>query len=224
MLTRLKQFKERHPFTALMMVAIFIRLIVVIFVPGFGSNNDIQQPSLIQNFLDWLKEAIGLSGSRKVMIVSRMFYAFISLFTVAMIYRICDLLSNKSNAWIMALIPTICCIMPSFGIIENVSAFLGLPLVLYGSNIVLRQEVLRRANYTENVHRSSFLIAGIMLGLGICVWFESALIALSILLVLLLKRNAKGALMTFIGIAFVLIIVYVILLILKVNPLIFINI
>lgn len=224
MLTRLKQFKERHPFTSLMIVAIVVRFIVVLFAPGFGSNHDIQQPSLIQNFLDWLKDAIGLSGSFRVMAVSRIFYAFISLFIVAMIYRICDLLSNKSNAWVMALIPTICCIMPSFGIIENVSAFLGLPLILYGSNIILRQEVLRRANCTENVHRTSYLIAGIMLGIGICVWFESALIALSILLVLTLKRNSKGVLMTFIGMAFVLVIIFVLLLILNVNPWSFINI
>ena len=220
----LKTFKEKHPFTTLMLIAIAVRIIAVAFVPAFGSHQELQHPSLIHDFLEWFKNVIGLSGSPKVQFVSRAFYALISLFTVSMVYRICDLIAGKNNAWIVALIPTICCIMPSFGIIENVSAFLGLPLVLYGSNIVLRQEVLRRANYTENVHRSSFLIAGIMLGLGICVWFESALIALSILLVLLLKRNAKGALMTFIGIAFVLIIVYVILLILKVNPLIFINI
>ena len=224
MLTKLKQFKERHPFLSLLTIAILVRIIAVIFVPGFGSHAEIQHPSLIQNFLDWFKEVIGLSGSHKVMVVSRIFYAIISLFTVAMIYRICDLLSNKSNAWVMALIPTICCIMPSFGIIENVSAFLGLPLVLYGSNMVLRQEVLRRANLTEQVHRTSFIIAGLLLGVGICVWLESVLVAFSILLVLLIKRNGKGALFTFIGIAFVLVIVYILLLCLKVNPLSFINI
>lgn len=224
MLTRLIQFKERHPFTALLAIAIAVRFVVIIFVPGFGSNHSIQQPSLIQHFLEWLKGAIGLTGSFKVMLVSRIFYAFISLFVVAMIYRICDLLSNKTNAWIMALIPTICCIMPSFGIISNVSAFLGLPVILYGSNIVLRQEVLRQANYADNVHRTSFLIAGIMLGLGICIWFESVFIALSIILTLLLKRNGKGAFITLIGMSFMLGIVIVMLLILNVNPWSFINI
>ena len=218
MLQQLKQFKEKHPFTALMLIAIAIRIIAVAFVPGFGSHQELQQSSLIKDFLDWLKNAIGLSGSAKVQFVSRAFYALISLFTVSIIYRICDLISGKSNAWIIALIPTICCIMPSFGIIENISAFLGLPIVLYGSNIVLRQEVLRKANLHENVHRTSFYIAGIMFGLGICVWYESALIAVSILLLLALKRNRKGLQFTFIGLIITLLLIYAILFILHINP------
>lgn len=215
---KLKTFKENHPFTTLMLIAIAVRIIAVAFVPSFGSHQELQHPSLIQDFLEWLKNAIGLSGSQKVQFVSRAFYAFISLFTISMIYRICDMIAGKYNAWIIALIPTICCIMPSFGIIENISAFLGLPLVLYGSNIVLRQEVLRKANMHENVHRTSFYIAGIMFGLGICIWYESTLIAISVLLVLALKRNKKGFKFTFIGFFFTLIIIYVILLIAHVNP------
>lgn len=218
MIQKLKTFKAGHPFTALMLIAIAVRIIAVAFIPGFGSHQELQHPSLIHDFLEWLKNAIGLSGSPKVQFVSRAFYALISLFTVSMIYRICDLISGKSNAWIIALIPTICCIMPSFGIIENISAFLGLPLVLYGSNIVLRQEVLRKANLHENVHRTSFYVAGIMFGLGICVWYESALIAVSVLLLLALKRNKKGFQFTLIGLIITLIIIYIILLIAHVNP------
>ncbi len=218
MLQQLKQFKEKHPFTALMLIAIAVRIIAVAFVPDFGSHHELQHPSLIHDFLEWLKNAIGLSGSPKVQFVSRTFYALISLFTVSMIYRICDLIAGKSNAWIIALIPTICCIMPSFGIIENICAFLGLPLVLYGSNIVLRQEVLRKANMHENVHRTSFYVAGIMFGLGIAVWYESALIALSVLLIIALKRNRKGVQFTFIGLIITLVIIYALLLILHVNP------
>ena len=214
----LKTFKEKHPFTALMLIAIAVRIIAVSFIPGFGSHQELQHPSLIHDFLEWLKSAIGLSGSPKVQFVSRAFYALISLFTVSMIYRICDLIAGKNNAWIIALIPTICCIMPSFGIIENISAFLGLPLVLYGSNIVLRQEVLRKANMHENVHRTSFYIAGIMFGLGICVWYESVLIAVSILLILALRCNGKGVKFTFIGLIITLIIIYAILLLVHVNP------
>ena len=215
---KLKTFKENHPFTALMLIAIAVRIIAVAFVPAFGSHQELQHPSLIKDILEWLKNAIGLSGSPKVQFVSRAFYALISLFTISMIYRICDLVSGKNNAWVIALIPTICCIMPSFGIIENISAFLGLPLVLYGSNIVLRQEVLRKANLHENVHRTSFYIAGIMFGLGIFIWCESALIAISVLLILALRSNKKGFWFTFIGLIITLIIIYIILLIANVNP------
>ena len=219
MLQKLKQFKERHPFTTLMLIAIAVRIFVVIFVPGFGSNRELQHPTLFIGFLDKVKSLLGVNETQGTMLLSRALYATVSLFTVSMIYRICDLASNKQNAWLLALIPAFSCVMPSFGIVENASAFLGLPLMLYGANVVLRQEVLRQNNLTENVHRTSFLIAGIMLGFGISVWFESAFIVLTILLILCIRRNFKGALMTFIGIIASIAFVWLLLIILNVNPL-----
>ena len=218
MLQRLKQFKERHPFTSLMLIAIAVRIIVVIFVPGFGSNRELQHTTLFIGFLEKMKTILGVGQSQGMMLLSRSLYALVSLFTVSMVYRICDLTSNKQNAWLLALIPAFSIIMPSFGIIENASAFLGLPLLLYGANVVLRQEVLRQNNLNENVHRTSFLIAGIMLGLGICVWYESVFIVFSILLILCVRRNPKGALMTLIGILISIVAVGLLLMALHVNP------
>ena len=216
---KLRQFKAKHPFTSLLIVAIAIRLLAVIFVPGFGSNHDIQQPSLIQAFLEWLKSKMGMGDSHGMMFLSRAFYATISLFTVSMVYRICDLLANdKNKAWNIALLPSICVIMPSFGILNDISFFLGLPLLLYGSNIVLRQQVLMNANLNEKVHRSSYLIAGLMLGLSVAVWYQSAFLVLAILVMLCVKRDYKGALMTLIGLLIALLLVWVLLMILNVNP------
>ena len=219
MLQRLKRFKEKHPFTSLMLVAILVRIIAVILVPGFGSRGELQHPTLFIAFLEKVKALLGIGDSQGMMFISRSLYAVVSLFTVSMIYRICDLTSNKQNAWLLALIPAFCCIMPSFGIIENASAFLGLPLMLYGANVVLRQEVLRQNNLSENVHRTSFLIAGLMLGLGICVWYESAFIVFSILLILCIRRNLKGALMTFMGVLTSVVALGLLLWALGVNPL-----
>ena len=221
MLQKLKQFKERHPFTSLMLIAIAVRVIVVLCVPGFGSNRELQHPTLFIGFLEKMKSLLGIgeSSSKGLMLISRALYATVSLFTVSMIYRICDLTSNKQNAWLLALIPVFSCIMPSFGIIDNASAFLGLPFMLYGANVVLRQEVLRQNNLTENVHRTSFLIAGIMLGLGICFWYESIFIVFSILVILVARRNYKGALMTLIGAIISIVAVGLLLWILDVNPL-----
>lgn len=218
MFQKLKQFKALHPFTSLILVAIVVRLIVVIFVPGFGSHRELQHPTLFIGFLDKVKSLLGVGESQGLMLLSRSLYAMVSIFTVSMIYRICDLISNKENAWLLALFPTLGIVMPSFGIIENASAFLGLPLLLYGANVVLKQEVLRQNNLNENVHRSSFLIAGLMLGFGICVWYESEFIVLCILLILCIKRNFKGALMTFIGMTLSVAFIWVLLLILNVNP------
>lgn len=219
MLQKLKQFKERHPFTTLMLIAIAVRVFVVIFVPGFGSNRELQHPTLFIGFLDKMKSILGIGQSQGMMLLSRALYAAVSLFTVSMIYRICDLTSNKQNAWLLALIPAFSCVMPAFGVIDNASAFLGLPLLLYGSNVVLRQEVLRQNNLNENVHRTSFFIAGIMLGLGICFWFESIFIVFSILVILISRRNYKGALMTLIGTISSIVAVGLLLWILDVNPL-----
>lgn len=220
MFQKLKQFKERHPFTSLMLIAIAMRIIVVIFVPGFGSNRELQHTTLFMGFLEKMKSIFGIgeSSGPGLMLLSRALYAMVSLFTVSMVYRICDLFSNKQNAWLLALIPAFSCVMPAFGIIENASAFLGLPLLLYGANVVLRQEVLRQNNLNDNVHRTSFLIAGIMLGLGICVWYESVFIVLSILLILCVRRNPKGALMTLIGVLTSIVAVGLLLMALHVNP------
>ncbi|MBQ6728760.1 MAG: hypothetical protein IJQ83_01360 [Bacteroidales bacterium] len=219
MLQKFKYFKGRHPFTSLMLIAILVRIIAVVFVPGFGSNRELQHPTLFIGFLDKAKSWFGISENQGMMLLSRSLYAMVSLFTVSMIYRICDLTSDKHSAWLLALIPAISCIMPSFGIIENASAFLALPLLLYGSNVILRQEVLRQNNLNENVHRTSFLIAGIMLGLGICFWYESAFIVLSILLILCVRRNFKGALLTFIGMTLSIAFIWLLLIILDVDPL-----
>ena len=219
MLQGLKRFKEKHPFTSLMIIAIVVRIIAVVFVPEYGSKGELQHTTLFLGFVDKIKEILGIGQTVSAKLISRSLYAIVSLFTVSMIYRICDLTSNKQNAWLLALIPAFSCIMPSFGIIENASAFLGLPLMLYGANVVLRQEVLRQNNLSENVHRTSFLIAGLMLGLGICVWYESAFIVLSILLILCIRRNFKGALMTFIGVLISVVALGLLLWALGVNPL-----
>lgn len=221
MLQKLKLFKERHPFTALMLTAIAVRILVVVLVPGFGSNREVQHTTLFIGFLEKMKSIFGIEDASGLglMFLSRALYATVSLFTVSMVYRICDLTSNKENAWLLALIPAFCIIMPSFGIIENASAFLGLPLLLYGANVVLRQEVLRQNNLSENVHRTSFLIAGLMLGFGISVWYESAFIVFCILMILCIRRNFKGALMTLIGVILSIAFVSLLLTILNVDPL-----
>ena len=219
MFQKLKLFKERHPFTALMLIAIAVRIIVVAFAQDYGSNHEVQHTTLFLGFVDKIKAIFGIGQTMSAKLISRLLYALVSLFTVSMVYRICDLTSNKQNAWLLALIPAFSCIMPSFGIIENASAFLGLPLLLYGSNVVLRQEVLRQNNLKDNVHRTSFLVAGLMLGLGICVWYESAFIVLCILLILFIRRNPKGALVTLLGIIISIVAIGLLLWALSVNPL-----
>ena len=58
-----------------------------------------------------------------------------------------------------------------------------------------------------------------MRGLGICVWYESAFIVLSILIILCIRRNFKGAVMTFIGVLISIVTLGLLLWALGVNPL-----
>lgn len=219
MIQKLKQFQIKHPFTSLMLVAIAVRVLVIIFMPGFGSNRELQHPTLFIAFLDKAKSLFGIGQTQGMMLLSRMLYAAVSLFTVSIIYRLFDLTTTKQSAWLLALIPVFSCIMPSFGIIENASAFLGLPFLLYGANVILRQEVLRLNNRHVNVHRTSFFIAGLMLGLGVCFWYESVFVVFSIMVILIIKRNYKGALLSFAGAAASIIAVGLLLWALQVNPL-----
>lgn len=221
----LKQFKAKHPFTSLLLVAIAVRILAVILLPGYGSNHDIQQDCLIQGFFDWIKHFDWVKSkmdgdmSWVIMILSRAFYATVSIFTVLMVYRICDLLANdKAKAWNIALIPTVCVIMPSFGIIDNVSFFLGLPVLLFGSNMVLRQQVLLDAKQNDKVHRTSYFIAGLMLGLSACIWYQSVFAFIAILLMLSVKRDLKGALITMLGFVIIIVLLFVLLFVLKQNP------
>jgi hypothetical protein len=58
-----------------------------------------------------------------------------------------------------------------------------------------------------------------VLGLSICFWYESLFVAISILLILCIKRRFKGMLMTLIGMVVSIAFVWLLLLLLNVDPL-----
>lgn len=221
-MNRFKQFKEAHPFTSLLLIAIVVRLAVIIFYPGYGALYEIQRPSLTRTLItdiqSWMSNS--LCGEIGLKIISRCFYCLISLLIVSFFYRICDLLTNKKQtAWILALLPVICCVMPSFGIISNPNAFLATPLMLYGGMIILRQEVLRQAEMNSSIHRTSFFIAGLALGLACCIWYQCGLIALSLLILLYLLKNRKGTWFTLLGVLASIIFIVALVFLISSNPL-----
>ena len=88
MLQRLKSFKEKHPFTSLMIIARMVRIVAVIFVPEYGSRGELQHTTLFIGFLEKIKDILGIGDSQGMMLLSRSLYAIVSLFTVSMVYRI----------------------------------------------------------------------------------------------------------------------------------------
>lgn len=219
MTNRLLNFKEKHPFTALLLAAIAVRALVVAFLPGYGSHAAMQRPSLVLAMMQKAQAGLlSICHETFVMFLSRCFYAVLSLLTVSMVYRISDLLSNKRAAWLIAIIPMICVVTPAFGIITSTNAFIGTPFLLYGFMVVLRQEVLRANHLDENVHRTSYLFAGLSLGLASCIWLPCFLAIISILLILMCICNIKGALSTLLGAFISVATIAVIMLLLGINP------
>jgi len=200
MLKKIQQFRDENPFFTVMLIALVVRLLAIFLLPFHGANLERQDTNLTSSLASHvygnLKESLSPTA---VMILGRSFYALVSMVIVALVYRITDLLSDKKKAWIVGTIAAISCIMPSFGIVYLVSTFIGLPFLLYGLLVILRQEVLRDAKHKHKLHRSSFLIAGFSLGLSVCLWRQSAFLLIGILIILLSRREHKECLLTLIG-------------------------
>jgi len=200
MIAKFNTFKEKHPFTTLLAIAIAIRIVVIICVGGYGSNASPDQ-SVTAHLTNFLRRWItGITNCPKCeMFISRLLYSAVSLITVSLFYRIVDLLSNKHNAFTIALVPAFCCIMPTFGVINNVDVFLSIIFILYGGLLILRQETLRKAQFNENLHRSSFAVAGFAFGLAFFLWTNSIFFLISLILILFGRNNPKSGLVTLAG-------------------------
>lgn len=229
---KLLHFKQQHPFTTIFLIALFLRLIAVIFSRGFGfdseqftyvgvpnawtdnvdyrlldlRNNLSSKPEGISLFYFTINycwfgflKYLGITSPTWLMFFSRLLHAMVSLLVVSFGYRIADLIADKKTAWYSALILSACWFMPYVSV-HNIAAFACTPFLMYATLIIVRQEVLRIAEFDENLHRSSFMVAGFFLGLGFSTWYQSILFIIGILLALLLLKNIKASIITLIGI------------------------
>ncbi len=229
---RLLRFKRRHQFTTVFLIALFFRIIAVIFSRGFGFSSEqfiyVGMPNAWIDNIDyrlldirnshatapegislfyfslnycwfWFLKFIGITNPSLLAFFSRLLHAMVSLLVVSFGYRITDLISGKKAAWYSALVLAACWFMPYVSV-HNIAAFACTPFLLYGTLIIIRQEVLRAAEFDENLHRSSFIVAGFFLGLGFSVWYQSLLFLIGILLSLMILKNFKASIITSIGI------------------------
>lgn len=166
--------KNRHPLASLLLTALAIRLLCLFLPDGFS---------------DGVSYTENLSG----VLIHRLFYMITSLFTIAFTYRMSELFSSKRTAWNIGAVVAFCLIRPNLSFVTDPCVFTSLPFMLYGCLIVLRQEMLRQASLNENIHRTSFIIAGMVMAVGVAVWLNACLIVLPILLILIF-RSKKSAL------------------------------
>ncbi|MDY0084368.1 MAG: glycosyltransferase family 39 protein [Bacteroidales bacterium] len=144
-------------------------------------------------FLGFLK-LLGISNPQWIMLFVRLIHALLSLLVISFGYRIASLLTEKQTAYKVALLLAVFWFMP-FLSVRNLVEVVSVPFLMYGSLIILRQELIRKKN-EPGYHRTSFLVAGFFLGLAFSVRYQTIFYAGGIGLALLLMKNWKGMLTT----------------------------
>lgn len=147
-------------------------------------------------FLSFLK-LIGISNPQTMMFFVRLIHAFLSLLIISFGYRIASLLTEKQTAYKVALLLAVLWFMP-FLSVRNLVEIVTIPFLMYGTLIILRQELIR-SKEEPGYHRTSFLVAGFFLGLAFSVRYQTLFYTGGIGLALLLLKNWKGMLTTAAG-------------------------
>jgi len=147
-------------------------------------------------FLGFLK-MLGISSPQWVMFFVRIIHVLLSLLVISFGYRIASLISTKQTAYKAALLLAVFWFMP-FLSVRNLVEMVSIPFLMYGSLIILRQELIRKGN-EPGYHKTSFLVAGFFLGLAFSVRYQTLFYTGGIGLALLILRNYKGMLTTALG-------------------------
>ncbi len=139
----------------------------------------------------------GLESPQFKMFIIRTLHALLSLLVISFGYRIACLITERKVAYKVALLLSVFWFMP-FLSVRNLVEMVTIPFIMYGTLIVLRQELIRRHN-EPGYHQTSFLVAGIFLGLGFSVRYQTIFYTGGLGLALLLSGNWKGMVSTALG-------------------------
>ncbi len=142
-------------------------------------------------------EFFGIYDPQAKMFLLRGLHALLSLMTISVTYRIATLVADRKTAYRVALLLAVLWFMP-FVSVRNLAEMVAVPFLLYGTLIILRQELIRK-NDEPGFHISSYMVGGFFLGLAFAIHFPSLFYIAGLHLALLLYRNKKGALSAFFG-------------------------
>lgn len=227
LLLRLKEIAQKHPIFVILSIAFILRLIVAILIndQSFGkdhflyfempnawldnseyqNNHSYTEPQGISLFYlslnyAWLAilKFLGINNVAWLTFLCQLLHAFISLFIISFGYRITELISNKRTGIMVACALTFFWFMP-FVSAYTTPAFVCIIFLMYATLVILRQEINRYESKSINVHRTSFIIAGFFLGLGFSTYYMCMPYILGIIIVLMLRKNIKNALVTLLG-------------------------
>jgi len=221
---KLLNIKSRHPLTIVLFIAMIVRFVAVIFSKGYGFESEYLYYVEIPNaWLDNIDSSVyqhpqgisllyvsinyiifgffklfGISDPQWLMFFNRLVHGIVSMTVITLGYRITKILVGRRTAinvaWVLALL----WFMPYISVHTIAQAF-SLPFLLYGTLLVVKQEKLRKELKNNNLHRTSFIIAGVFFALGFSIWYYSILYCLGLIIVILARKNWKGAVMSVFG-------------------------
>lgn len=167
--------------------------------PSYSNPQGISLTYLYINYLFFgLFRLLGIHNMYWLLLATRIINSLISLLIITLGYRITKIISNKTTALIVASILAFFWIFAVLSV-NTMPQIASIPCLLYGSLLIIKQDYLLKINKIDKVHRTTFFIAGIFLGLGFALWYQSIFYFLGIVAALLIIRSRKGALMTVLG-------------------------
>lgn len=171
------------------------------WLPGTEGNTGPQGHSLFYVGFHYLffkfVQLFGLHDPQLKMYLVRGIHALLSLLVISFGYRIASLISERKVAYKVALLLSVFWFMPFIGV-RNLVEAVTIPFLMYGTLILLRQEIIRKGN-EPGYHITSFLVAGFFLGLGFSVRYQTIFYTGGLGLALLILGNWKGMLATAAG-------------------------
>lgn len=140
----------------------------------------------------------GLHDPQFKMYIIRLLHAMLSLLVISFGYRIACLITERKTAYKVALLLSVFWFMP-FMSVRNLVEMVCIPFLMYGTLIVLRQELIRKHN-EPGYHQTSYLVAGFFLGLAFSVRYQTIFYTGGLGLAILLAGNWRGTISTAIGV------------------------
>ncbi len=209
MMFKIKKNWEERPLVVIIVMALFVRLIAVLFSKGFGMYDDhfviietaqnwvngiptwfvhgqkahrnLLYPGLHYILFYFLDNVAGLTDPQFKMYVVRFFHALFSVLIVVFGYKITLKISNVENAKSVGVIFALFWPFPFFGV-RNMVEIVCIPPILIGFYLLLQTDKLRKININD-------IVAGVMMALSVAIRYQTGLFALGIGLVLMQKRK-----------------------------------
>lgn len=219
-LNRLREWYQRDPLTAIIGAGFFFRLLAVIFSKGFGMHDDhflvieagqsFADGQDYNNWLPWNRPGLppsahswfyvgihfvffkvfnflGLDDPQGKMYLIRLIHALYSLLTISLGYKIAEKLGGKAaairTAWLLAIL----WFLPGMSV-RNLVEMVCIPPLLGAVWYIVRYEEERAGRY--------LVWAGMLLGIGMGIRFQTMFFAWGAGLYLLVRKEWRGAVIT----------------------------